>query len=57
MEPVGILVGVGNLTVRVLDDVDHLSMLAPGPKAQERSAFIQRAMQLTFGRPLPHYLA
>ena len=39
------LVGVGNLTVRVLDDVNHFSMLAPGPKVQELSAFIKGAMQ------------
>lgn len=39
------LVGVGNLTVHVLDDVDHFSMLAPGPKAQELGAFIERAMR------------
>ena len=39
------LVGVGNLTLHVLDDVNHFSMLTPGPKVQELSAFINRFMQ------------
>ena len=41
----GSLVGVENLKVHVLDDVNHFSMVAPGPKIQELSAFIKRAMQ------------
>ena len=38
------LVGAQNLKIRVLDDVNHFSMVAPGPKIQELSAFIKRAM-------------
>ena len=41
----GSLVGIENLKVHVLDDVNHFSMVAPGPKIQELSAFIKRAMQ------------
>ena len=40
----GSLVGVENLKVHVLDDVNHFSLVAPGPKIQELSAFIKRAM-------------
>jgi naphtho-gamma-pyrone polyketide synthase len=39
------LVGAQNLRVKVLDDVHHFSMVAPGPKIQELSAFIKHAMQ------------
>ncbi|KAL1959367.1 hypothetical protein VTO42DRAFT_2170 [Malbranchea cinnamomea] len=38
------LVGSNNLKVEVLEDVNHFSMVAPGPKIQELSAFIERAM-------------
>ena len=41
----GSLVGVENLKVDILDDVNHFSMVAPGPKIQELSDFIKRAMQ------------
>ena len=40
----GALVGVQNLKVHVLNDVNHFSLVAPGPKIQELSAFIKRAM-------------
>ena len=39
------LVGRQNLRVQVLDDVNHFSMVAPGPKIHELSAFIRRSMQ------------
>lgn len=38
------LLGSRNLNVQVLDDVNHFSIVAPGPKIQELSAFIERAM-------------
>lgn len=38
------LVGTKNLKIHVLDDVNHFSMVAPGPKIQELSGFIKRAM-------------
>lgn len=38
------LVGSKNLKVQVLDDVNHFSMVAPGPKIRELSAFIENAM-------------
>ena len=38
------LVGSRNLKVQVLDDVNHFSMVAPGPKIRELSAFIEHAM-------------
>lgn len=38
------LVGASNLKIQVLDDVNHFSMVAPGPKIQELGAFINRAM-------------
>lgn len=41
----GSLVGMENLKVHVLHEVNHFSMMAPGPKIQELSAFIKRAMQ------------
>ena len=41
----GSLVGQENLKVDVLDEVNHFSLVAPGPKIQELSAFIKRAMQ------------
>jgi naphtho-gamma-pyrone polyketide synthase len=39
------LVGAQNLTITVLDDVNHFSLVARGPKMQELSAFISRAME------------
>ena len=41
----GSLVGMDNLKVHVLDEVNHFSMVAAGPKIQELGAFIRRAMQ------------
>ena len=41
----GSLVGIENLKVHVLDEVNHFSMVAPGPKIQELSTFIKRVMQ------------
>ena len=40
----GSLVGRENLKVNVLDDVNHFSLVAPGPRIGELSAFIRRAM-------------
>ncbi len=40
----GSLVGKENLKVHVLDDVNHFSMVASGPKIADLSAFIKRAM-------------
>ncbi|KAL2012344.1 hypothetical protein VTN00DRAFT_5062 [Thermoascus crustaceus] len=39
------LVGAQNLKIQVLDDVNHFSMMAPGPKIQDLSIFIRRAME------------
>ena len=39
------LVGKENLKIQVLDEVNHFSMVAPGPKIQELAAFILRAME------------
>lgn len=39
------LVGAQNLTISVLDEVNHFSMVAPGPKIHELSAFIRQAME------------
>lgn len=39
------LVGKGNLKVQVLDEVNHFSMVGPGPKIQELGAFIAHAME------------
>ena len=41
----GSLVGVENLTVHVLDGVNHFTMVAASARIQELSAFIRRAMQ------------
>ena len=41
----GSLVGVENLKTHVLDEVNHFSMVAPGPRIEELTAFIKRAMQ------------
>ena len=41
----GSLVGIENLNIHVLDEVNHFSMVAPGPKIQELSAYIKRAVQ------------
>lgn len=38
------LVGARNLKIQVLDDVNHFSMMTPGPKIQDLSTFIRRAM-------------
>ena len=38
------LVGVGNVAVQVLDDVNHFTLLAPGSKIQRLRDFIQRAV-------------
>ena len=40
----GSLVGMENLKIHVLDEVNHFSMVAPGPKVQELGDFIKRAM-------------
>jgi naphtho-gamma-pyrone polyketide synthase len=40
------LVGAANLKISVLDDVNHFSMVAPGPKMNELCAFISGAMEL-----------
>ncbi|KAL2002415.1 hypothetical protein VTN02DRAFT_6839 [Thermoascus thermophilus] len=39
------LVGAQNLMIHVLDDVNHFTMMAPGPKIQDLSIFIRRAME------------
>ena len=39
------LVGAKNLKIHVLDDVNHFFMVVPGPRIQELSAFIERAMK------------
>ena len=39
------LVGKGNMTVKVLDEVNHFSMVAPGPKIAELGAFLKGAME------------
>jgi naphtho-gamma-pyrone polyketide synthase len=39
------LVGKGNLKIQVLSDVNHFSMVAPGPRIKELSALIGRAMK------------
>jgi naphtho-gamma-pyrone polyketide synthase len=39
------LLGTKNLKIEVLDDVNHFSMVAPGPKIQGLSTFIKRAME------------
>lgn len=39
------LVGSANITIGVLDDVNHFSMVAPGPKMTELSAFIAKALE------------
>jgi naphtho-gamma-pyrone polyketide synthase len=39
------LVGEGNLRIYVLDDVNHFSMMDAGPKSEELSAFIRRAVE------------
>ena len=39
------LVGAKNLKIHVLDNVNHFSMVAPGPNLPELSAFIRRAME------------
>lgn len=39
------LVGKENLKIQVLDEVNHFSMVAPGPKIQELGAFIAHAME------------
>ena len=41
----GSLVGIENLKIHVLDEVNHFSMVAPGPKIKELTDFIKRAMQ------------
>ena len=41
----GSLVGNDNLDIQVLDEVNHFSMVAPGPKIQELSTLIERAMR------------
>lgn len=38
------LVGENNLKVHVLDNVNHFSMMDPGPMSEELGAFIKRAM-------------
>lgn len=38
------LVGERNVTVDVMDEVNHFSMVAPGPKAKDLSSFIAKAM-------------
>lgn len=40
----GSLVGPENMKIQVLDEVNHFSMVAPGPKIQELSSFIKQAM-------------
>jgi naphtho-gamma-pyrone polyketide synthase len=39
------LVGVINLKIEVLDDVNHFTMMEAGPKSAELAAFIRRAME------------
>jgi naphtho-gamma-pyrone polyketide synthase len=39
------LVGPQNLKIKVIDDVNHFSMVAPGLKIHELSSFIRRAME------------
>jgi naphtho-gamma-pyrone polyketide synthase len=39
------LVGAKNLKIRVLDDVNHFSMVAVGPRIGELAAFMRRAME------------
>lgn len=39
------LVGKGNLKIEVLSDVNHFSMVAPGPRINELSALIGRVME------------
>ncbi|KAL1963919.1 hypothetical protein VTN77DRAFT_7725 [Rasamsonia byssochlamydoides] len=39
------LVGAENLQIDVLDEVNHFSMVAAGPKIHELTAFIRRAME------------
>ncbi|TLD37529.1 6-deoxyerythronolide-B synthase [Venturia nashicola] len=39
------LVGTQNVKVEVLEEVNHFSMVAPGPKIKELSGFIERAME------------
>ncbi|KAL6716883.1 hypothetical protein ACLMJK_004795 [Lecanora helva] len=41
----GSLVGNENLQIQVLDDVNHFSMVAPGPKIGDLAAFLKRALQ------------
>jgi naphtho-gamma-pyrone polyketide synthase len=38
------LVGAKNMTIQVLDDVNHFSMVGAGPKIEELASFIRRAM-------------
>lgn len=42
------LVGTQNVKVEVLEEVNHFSMVAPGPKIKDLSNFIKRAMELAF---------
>lgn len=39
------LVGEQNVKVEVLEEVNHFSMVAPGPKIKDLSSFIKRAME------------